>query len=152
VNNCQTAKFNSINSMNRVHYTTALFYYDGPQVFEARDDIGGRYVGVAVTRPDGRDGYLVKGVKPSGLNAFRAGETDLRAVLLEADNEEWFLADAEFDVNAPLALEPQHASLAESGYLPDEGFLLRRQSGGNFAFKAAEKRGDSVVDSVADAE
>jgi len=114
--------------MNRVHYTATLFYYDGPQAFEARDDNGGRYVGVAITRPDGRDGYLVKGVNPRDLNAFRAGEADLRAVLLEAGADEWYLADAAFDVDAPLALQPQNASLANSGYLPDEGFLLREHS------------------------
>lgn len=141
--------------MNRVHYEAALFYYDGPQVFEARDDIGGRYVGVAVTRPDGRDGYLVKGVTPNALDAFRAGETDLKAMLLEANNEEWYLADAEFDLSAPLALELQRASLADSGYLPDDGFLLRAQpaqSAGNSAYKTVGKRDDSVIDSVADAE
>lgn len=138
--------------MNRVHYTTTLFYYDGPQVFEARDDAGGRYVGVAVARPDGRDGYLVKGVAPGDLNAFRAGETDLRSMLLEADNEEWYLAGAELDVNAPITLEPQNASLADSEYLPDAGFLLRRQPAGNSAYQAAGKRGDSVAGFVADAE
>jgi len=137
---------------NMIRVKETLFDYDGPQVFEARDDNGGRYVGVAITRPDGRDGYLVKGVNPRDLNAFRAGEADLRAVLLEAGADEWYLADAAFDVDAPLALQPQNASLANSGYLPDEGFLLRRRPTGNYAYNTAGKRDDFHGGAVADAE
>ncbi|MDD9821466.1 MAG: hypothetical protein OXU98_01040 [Gammaproteobacteria bacterium] len=138
--------------MKKVHYISTLFYYDGPQVFDARDDIGGRYVGVAVTRPDGRDGYLVKGVKPGSLNAFRAGETDLKAMLLEVDADEWYLTDAEFDVDAPIKLEPQNASLVDSGYLPDAGFLLREHPAESYAFKESRKRNNSAMDAIADAE
>ena len=29
--------------MKTVLHTTTLFYYDGPQIFEARDSIGGHY-------------------------------------------------------------------------------------------------------------
>ena len=137
---------------NLFRVTETLFYYDGSQVFEARDDIGGCYVGVAVTRPDGRDGYLVKGVKPGDMNAFRAGAVDLRTVLLEVDNGEWYLADADADVNAPLKLEPQNASLMESGYLPDEGFLLQEPRTSNYAIKTARKRSTLAINAIADAE
>jgi len=137
--------------MNRVHHTATLFYYDGPQVFEARDDIGGRYVGVAVTRPDGRDGYLIKGVKPSDLNAFRAGEADLRAILIRVNVDEWYLADAEFDFSAPIELDRQSASLVESGYLPDTGFLLHEHPTNDSVVKEARKRNNFVVEVTANA-
>ena len=35
-------------AMKTVRYESTLFYYDGPQVFEARDAIGGHYVAVMV--------------------------------------------------------------------------------------------------------
>ena len=37
--------------MKQIQHTNTLFYYDGPQVFEARDAIGGHYV--AVLAPSG---------------------------------------------------------------------------------------------------
>jgi len=62
------------------------------------------------------------------------------------------LADAEFDARAPLKLELQNASLTASGYLPDEGFLLRQPPTSNYAINAAQKRNHSAMDAVADAE
>ncbi len=40
------------NRMKTIRHTATLFYYDGPQVFEARDAIGGHYVAVMV-EPEG---------------------------------------------------------------------------------------------------
>ena len=59
--------------MKTIRHTTTLFYYDGPQVFEARDTIGGHYVAVMVEPQDGQDCYLVAGVEPERLRQFRAG-------------------------------------------------------------------------------
>ena len=50
--------------MKTIRHTTTLFYYDGPQVFEARDVIGGHYVAVMVEPEGGQDRYLVAGVEP----------------------------------------------------------------------------------------
>ena len=38
--------------MMQIRHTSTLFYYDGPQVFEARDAIGGHYIAVKDNRPD----------------------------------------------------------------------------------------------------
>lgn len=127
-----------------------LFYYDGPQVFEARDDIGGRYVGVAVTLPGDRDGHLVKGVAPDSLRAFRTGEMDLRSLLLEVDDG-WYLTHPEFDFDAPIKLEKQSSPLAGSEYLPDAGFLLHEHSAGDSVVKEARIRNSTVVEVTADA-
>ena len=35
--------------MRQIRCTCTLFYYDGPQVLEARDGIGGHYVAVLVS-------------------------------------------------------------------------------------------------------
>ena len=70
--------------MKTIRHTTTLFYYDGPQVFEARDAIGGHYVAVMVEPEGGHDRYLVAGVEPERLRQFRAGLLDLRTLLLGA--------------------------------------------------------------------
>ena len=78
--------------MKTIRHTTTLFYYDGPQVFEARDGIGGHYIAVLVEPQDGLDSYLVAGVAPERLRQFRAGTLDLRTLLTEGGAEEWYLA------------------------------------------------------------
>lgn len=137
--------------MNRVHYTATLFYYDGPQVFEARDDIGGRYVGVAVTLPGDRDGHLVKGVAPDSLRKFRAGKMDLRSLLLEVEADGWYLTHPEFNFDVPIELEKQNSPLAGSEYLPDEGFLLHEHPTDNSVVREARMRNNFVMEFTANA-
>ena len=91
--------------MKTIRHTTTLFYYDGPQVFEARDAIGGHYVAVMVEPENGQDRYLVAGVAPERLRQFRSGTLDLRSLLAEAGAEEWYLAPA-VDLEQPFALVP----------------------------------------------
>ena len=109
--------------MKTIKHTTTLFYYDGPQVFEARDRIGGHYIAVMVEPQDGKETYLVAGVLPESLRQFRGGRLDLRTLLAGDGSEEWYLAHGE-NLDEPLALMPQTTPLGESGFLPDAGFLL----------------------------
>ena len=72
---------------------------------------------------DGELLYAVVGVSPQELERFRSGLVDLRGVMLEAGREEWYTtsyssATERFD------LEPQDTPLANSEYLPDEGYTL----------------------------
>ena len=110
--------------MKTVQPAATLYYYDGPQVLEARDAIGGHYVAVMVDQMEDHDRYLVTGVAPERLRQFRSGTIDLRTLLVDADADEWYLASAPLGPEQLMALEPQHTSLAESGLLPDEGFVL----------------------------
>ena len=52
----------------RIRHVRTLVYYDGPQVFEARDTIGGHYIAVMGASDEIR--YLVAGVAPERLQAF----------------------------------------------------------------------------------
>src|ERR1035437_3641837 len=100
--------------MKTVRHTTTLFYYDGPQVFEARDAIGGHYVAVMVEPEHGKDRYLVVGVEPERLRQFRAGLLDLRTLLAERGEAEWHLTTVEDGLNGPLTILPQTGPLAAS--------------------------------------
>ena len=125
--------------MKTIKHTTTLFYYDGPQVFEARDRIGGHYIAVMVEPQDGKETYLVVGVLPESLRQFRGGRLDLRTLLAGDGSEEWYLAHGE-NLDEPLALMPQTTPLGESGFLPDAGFLLHDRPAEELALREARER------------
>lgn len=107
-----------------IRHTATLVYYDGIQVFEGRDSIGGRYIGVMIDSADDTDRYLVTGVAPERLRQFRSGDLDLRTLLLEAGREGWHFADVPDGLQQPLRLARQNGSLEHQAFLPDEGFVL----------------------------
>lgn len=106
--------------MKTIQYHSTLFYYDGPQVIEARDEIGGHYVAVLNAN---HENFVVVGAAPRSLDSFRAGSLDLRSLLLERGSDEWFLADPS-GIDGTLSLVLQASPLAESDSLPEPGFVL----------------------------
>jgi hypothetical protein len=136
--------------MKTIRHTTTLFYYDGPQVFEAQDLIGGHYLAVLVEPLDGQDRYLVAGVEPERLRQFRSGSLDLRTLLAESGHEEWYLATMSASLDQPLGLTPQQTPLAESGLLPEPGFVLHDRPTDELALKEARERNNLVLEIAAD--
>jgi len=136
--------------MKMIRHTTTLFYYDGPQVFEARDAIGGHYVAVMVDPGKGQDQYLVAGVAPERLRQFRTGMLDLRSLLAEAGQEEWYLATMTAGQYQALAIVPQHTRLQESGFLPEEGFVLHDRPAEELAVREARERNNLVLEIAVD--
>ena len=55
-----------------VKLTEILDYYDGIQLFAARDPIGGHYVCDMIDTAGDFDRYVVVGVRPERLDEFRA--------------------------------------------------------------------------------
>lgn len=136
--------------MKTIRHKTTLFYYDGHQVFEARDAIGGHYVAVMVEPQDGHDRYLVAGVAPERLRQFRSGMLDLRALLTKSGEEEWFLATIPTGLDQPLTLVPQNTPLSESGFLPEVGFVLHDRPAEDLALKEARERNNLVLEIASD--
>ncbi len=140
--------------MKTIRHTETLFYYDGPQVFEARDGNGGHYIAVMVEPDGGQDQYLVARVESERLRQFRIGTLDLRSLLTERGEEEWFLAKANGGLDAPLALQPQPTALAASSYLPEPGFLLHNSPKKKHlkwpqkSTKRAKKKSSDAADSL----
>ena len=110
--------------MKTVKLTEILDYYDGIQLFAAQDPIGGRYVGEMIDTVGDYDRYLVVGVRPERLDDFKAGHVDLRTILLESPDGEWYIATASGTIDDPLTLDPQKGVLAETDYLPEDGYYL----------------------------
>src|SRR5258708_6614362 len=111
-------------SMKTIRFVRTLFYYDGPQVFEARDVIGGHYVAGLIEPQNGLDHYLVAGVGPTRFHQFRAGVIDLRRLLVEREEPEWYVATIEAGLDQPLRVVAQQAPLDLSRFLPETGFVI----------------------------
>lgn len=131
--------------MKTIRHHATLFYYDGPQVFEARDPIGGHYLALLAENLEGRSRYLAVGVSPERLREFRLGAMDLRTVLLAGADEGWFLAEST-DWTQPLSLSPQNASLATSPYLPDPGFVLPDTPAAETSLRESRARNNLVLE------
>ena len=109
--------------MKTVRGVEVLSYYDGVVAFLGADDAGGEYVGLLVDAAGARDRYAVTAATPARLRLLRAGEIDLRELMLEGTSASWFLASAPDAFGEPMTLEPQSGPLPES-CLPDPGFML----------------------------
>jgi len=136
--------------MTSINHRATLFWYDGPQVFEARDPIGGHYVAVAIEEPPGTSRYLVVGVAPVELRRFRSGIVDLRSVLLDASVEKWYLTSADADPSGALGIERQTGALAETGFLPEAGFFLHSDLTDDTTLVESRQRNRLVVELVAE--
>ena len=112
--------------MKTVTHVSTLFYYDGPQVFEARDADGIPYIGVMIPPSDtSQERYLAVAVTLSRLRKFRDGRLDLRSLVLESARDGWYLATEGPNPGGPLDIEAQSTPLAEEGtLLPAKGFFL----------------------------
>lgn len=133
--------------MKTIKLTEILDYYDGIEVFAARDAIGGHYIALAIDTVGGYGRYVVTGAVPEGLQQFRAGVLDLRTLLLEATGGEWYITVADGAIDDPLALEPQAGPLAErEEFLPEPGFILDSFPEDGRAGQQAGKFGNGILE------
>lgn len=110
--------------MKTISHVATLFYYDGIQVFEGQDAIGGYYVALRVGEEPDADRFLVAGVSPEQLRQFRSGTLDLRTLLEQRAERQWYLARAAQAVGEAIVLEPQQADTIDAALLPEPGFVL----------------------------
>ena len=146
--------------MKRISHYRTLFYYDGHQVFEARDSIGGHYIAVMTGTEfygaaedkirEGGDRYLVTGVSPGRLRLFRSGVIDLRSLLVESDHDERYVAIADSGIDQPLQLRRLRVPLEGSSALPDPGFLLHDTPTDDHVLREARERNNLVIEIVAE--
>ncbi len=132
--------------MRTIRHTKTLFYYDGPQVFEARDAIGGHYIGVMVEPETGEDRFLIKGTSPESLRLFRSGALDLRSLLLDTVSDDWFLGTAPGGFSESFAITERRDPLDNSGFLPEPGFFLHDQVTADETLREARERNNLVME------
>ena len=135
--------------MKAIELTAVLLYYDGVQVFEGRDAIGGHYVGAAIGPGIVTNRYMVTGAAPERLRQFRGGRLDLRTLLLEAPEGEWFITVDQEGGDSPLYLEPQPVPVAECDCLPGPNFILEDGPDGlvdDLTLQHARERGNVIFE------
>ena len=108
--------------MTSIRHTRTLFEYDGPQLFEARDEDGALFLALMIGLAEGRDRYLVVEVAPDRLEALKAGTLDLQELIVAAGSERWYMVWSS-DLTSPLHLEPMSGPIPAE-HLPEEGFQL----------------------------
>lgn len=131
--------------MKTVKITEILDYYDGILVFVAQDPIGGQYVASLIERNSQNDCYLVVGAKPERLNDLRNGKVDLRTLLLEMPEGQWYITIPEGILDDPMELEPQATPLCESDYLPGDDYFLDEEPRDEAELQRALERGNAVA-------
>lgn len=135
--------------MKLVQHTATLFEYDGPQVFEARDRIGGHYIAVALKSDGDKQQYLVAGTTPEQLRRFRCGTVDLRSLLVDPNCEEWYLSSSD-SLEEPFAIEPQMKDAIDEDFLPDPDFFLNNYFAESDVLAEAKARNNLVVQITAE--
>ncbi|MDP9174750.1 MAG: hypothetical protein M3O30_12915 [Planctomycetota bacterium] len=107
-------------------YAGTLSYYDGIQIFEARDAIGGNYIALLVDdSEDGLPAYAIVGVSPFRLQDFRLGKVDLLTIMRERSQGEWFYGPLMPSENGSAQVAAElRADEIPSDYLPDDGLIL----------------------------
>ena len=104
-------------------YTKTLDYYDGIQLFEAKDPIGGHYIATLISTEGGHDRYLVVGCEPALVHSLKVGVIDLRSLIQQSAGYGWFFADIS-NISRPFELIPQEGSVIPTELLPDDGLYI----------------------------
>lgn len=132
--------------MKAIKLTEVLLYYDGVQVFAGQDTIGGHYVGVGIGPGIVTNRYMVTGAAPERLRQFRSGLLDLRTLLLESPEGEWFITVDKEGGDTPLFLEPQSGLVGECDCLPGPNFTLDDSPIDDRALREARERHNIVFE------
>lgn len=123
-----------------------LFYYDGVQIFEGKDSIGGHYIGLLIESDGGRDRYVVAGVEPERLWQFKAGRMDLRTLLAGREDQQCFIGSPAGGLSQPFALSAYDRPLTETNWLPEPGFLLHTAGANAEVILEARGRNNLVIE------
>ena len=96
-----------------------LIWHDTPQLFTAKNKIGGFYVCLAVDDKDGQSQFLAVAISTNRLQELKTGKIDLYTVFASPELETWFLVN-DFE-NDTLTIEPFSGEIPESWLpIPDE--------------------------------
>ncbi len=98
-----------------------LIRHDTPQLFTAKDKIGGLYVCLAVDDKDGQSQFLAVAISNNRLQELKTGQIDLYTVFASPELETWFKVN-DFE-NDTLTIEPFSGEIPES-WLPIPGEYL----------------------------
>ena len=107
----------------QITYERTIEYYEGIQLFEARDPIGGTYVASYLGSDGPADKYLLVGCEPEKLGQFRNGSIDLKTLMGMSAKHGWCVADVT-DFDEPFDFAPEDSDEIPDDILPKPGGFI----------------------------
>ena len=107
----------------QITYEKTIEYYEGIQLFEGRDPIGGTYVASFLGPDEAADKYLVVGCEPETLRQFRNGSIDLNTLMGTSAKHGWCVADVS-DFEEPINFTPEDSDEIPVDILPKTGSFI----------------------------
>ena len=107
----------------QITYERTIEYYEGIQLFEARDPIGGTYVASYLGPDEAADKYLLVGCEPEKLRQFRNGSIDLKTLMGMSAKHGWCVADVT-DFDEPFSFAPEDSDEIPDDILPKPGSFI----------------------------
>ena len=101
--------------------TESFLYNDFELLFAAEDEDGNPYIGQYMGEMPESIKYAIIPVSKESLELFAKEEMDLRTLLLERCEEEWYRTDIEFEDEDELPPK-QERPFSETGWLCDSGY------------------------------
>lgn len=130
----------------QIRHTATLLYYDGPQIIEARDAIGGHYIGIFTGIEEDADVFLLKGTPPEDLRRFRLGQVDLKGLLEREPGSSWILAGADSESGSFNIRSTSTEPLATTNFLPEAGLFLHEKPTDDIIIEEARIRNSVVLE------
>lgn len=100
-----------------------LIWYDSPQLFVARDQVGGLYVALAIDEGDGAGKYIAVAISLKRLLLLKAGKKELREIYAEPEIRSWFEIASLNDKQTTAEIIPGLTALPDE-WLPAPGMFL----------------------------
>lgn len=105
-----------------------LVYYDFPEIFLAKDNVGTNFLCLLVDANEDTTLYISTAISQSRLGAFINGQVDLRDIYLNPEINEWLIFHQVDDV---IKAETWKEEFLPEEYLPEPGFVFQKQLQGD---------------------
>jgi hypothetical protein len=109
----------------KIKHRETLVYYDGPQLFLARDQVNAQYLCLLVDDSNEFSKFLCVLISSARLDDFYRKEIDLRKIYENPENGEWFYAEITENIQRDYQLVPVSFDNLPKEWLPESGFILK---------------------------
>ena len=114
--------------LNRtIRHTETLIYYDGPQLFLARDQVNAQYLCMLVEDSNEFNKFLCVPISSKRLEKFYWKEIDLRKIYEDPESGELFYAEIAENIQGDYQLVPVSFDSLPKEWLPEPGFIFKRE-------------------------
>lgn len=109
--------------MNKtLNLSQVLVFYDVPEIFLATDSVGTQFLCLLVESNIHLLKYIAVAISKMRLHNLLFGNIDLRQVISEPENNEWFVFD---EIDKPIIANLWTESQLPEDYLPEPGFIFQ---------------------------